>query len=236
MDSYRQKNRKEFLISLIKPNTQYIRLWEYIRYFLERDILKKKYTVRRILGFNFVLDLENEGISGTLAIFGIREIDHTTIMIQELEPNMICLDIGSNIGYYALIMARIVGENGEVYAFEPDPRNYKILEMNIKYNNFDNIIKKYLTAVGAVSGQSTMMIMDKSNLNTLVNEEEMLTKDNLLKEKITVSVTTIDNIYKKCQKNIDFIRMDIEGFEVEVIQGGMIAFGHFPHCKILLEG
>lgn len=235
MNSLKNPNQKEFLLLKFKTKSRYLKFLSYIEYLLERYLFGKKYTTRHILGFNFVLDLENEGISGTLAINGIREIDHTTILIQELEEGMVCLDIGSNIGYYPLIMASIVGESGKVYAFEPDPRNFKILEMNIRTNCFDTIIKPYPIAVGLEPGQLEMLMMNKTNLNTLVNDGSIISEVHDLTEKRIVDVTSIDEIYQKCEKNIDFIRMDIEGFEVEVFRGGLNFFKEIKNCKILLE-
>jgi len=51
----------------------------------------------------------------------------------------VVLDIGANIGYYTLIFAKLVGKNGKVYAFEPEPNNLAILKKNIEINGYKNI-------------------------------------------------------------------------------------------------
>ena len=53
---------------------------------------------------------------------------------------MVVVDIGSNIGYYTLIAAKILGSSGKVYAFEPEPNNYELLLKNIEVNGYTNIV------------------------------------------------------------------------------------------------
>ena len=50
------------------------------------------------------------------------------------------IDLGANIGYYTCILAKLVGKDGKVFAFEPDPRNLKLLEKNIKVNEYNNVV------------------------------------------------------------------------------------------------
>ena len=60
-------------------------------------------------------------------------------MIKELKQDMICLDLGSNIGYYAVIESNIIGQSGKIFAIEPSPVNFPILKINLenqKKNNF----------------------------------------------------------------------------------------------------
>ena len=49
-----------------------------------------------------------------------------------IKPGMRVLDLGANIGFYTVLFSKLVGENGKVFAFEPDPKNFKYLEGNIK--------------------------------------------------------------------------------------------------------
>lgn len=64
-----------------------------------------------------------------------------TAAIQNLcKPGFIVLDIGANIGAHALCLARIVGESGKVFAFEPTDYAYQELVCNISLNQFKNIV------------------------------------------------------------------------------------------------
>ena len=57
-----------------------------------------------------------------------------------VKPGEVVIDIGANVGYYTLIAARLVGETGRVYAFEPDPTNFAILDKNVRLNGFRNVV------------------------------------------------------------------------------------------------
>jgi len=62
----------------------------------------------------------------------IFEKFETELVKQEIHDGDTVLDIGANIGYFSLIFSKIVGNNGRVYAFEPDPNNFKILKKILK--------------------------------------------------------------------------------------------------------
>src|SRR5690348_7565067 len=65
-------------------------------------------------------------------LFGSYEEGTTNIFERLLKEGMAVVDVGANLGYYALLAARLVGESGKVYAFEPDPTNYALLTKNIQ--------------------------------------------------------------------------------------------------------
>ena len=56
-----------------------------------------------------------------------------------IKKNDIVIDIGANIGYYALIESQLVGKNGKIYAIEPIKSTYKTLQTNVKFNHLENI-------------------------------------------------------------------------------------------------
>jgi len=79
-----------------------------------------------------------------LAINGIWEPLETNLIKNKIKEGDIVLNIGANIGYYTLLIARLVGSNGKVFAFEPDLNNFKILKKNIEINNYKNNKKSNL--------------------------------------------------------------------------------------------
>ena len=83
--------------------------------------------------------MQYDGIGRALYVYGSRELDHKWMLTEELFPGNVVLDLGANIGYYAIMEAKIVGSSGKIYAIEPDPRNIEILKKNIKLNNIDGI-------------------------------------------------------------------------------------------------
>lgn len=135
-------------ISLI---TRYIQL-------SNRQILKKlikqskgRFTIKKINGSKMYLDINDEGLSHDLISDGVREFYATQKMKKEIKKGDVIVDIGANIGYYALLEARLVGKKGIVYAIEPVPRNIAILKKNIELNNYSNL-EVYQLAYGGQKG------------------------------------------------------------------------------------
>ena len=182
------------------------------------------------------LDLRHEGISRTLAVHGIREVDHTKLFQEELEEGMIVVDIGANIGYYALIAASTVGKKGKVYAIEPDPRNFELLKKNIEINGFSDFVEAHQIAISDHSGDARFYLSSKTNLNTAFDPGKNGTCFSHKVEKtIDVKAASLDDFAKDIE-SINFIRMDIEGYEVEAFRGmiNTLRTARVP-CKILFE-
>ena len=179
-----------------------------------RRIVKKQYVKRNIYDYEMILDLYDRGISRALWLFGKRELDHKYLMERVLSPGDRVLDVGANIGYYALMESNLVGPTGMVVALEPSPENIKLLEKNIELNKCQNV-KVTENAVSNVVGKSLFWLSNESNLNTF--HRHLLEEHGNLKGSIEVNVTTVSDLTEKYGA-FDLLRMDIEGHEVQVLQ------------------
>ena len=95
---------------------------------IKRNRIDFKKT-RLILGKYEIETLQNDkGISTELQIFETHEPLTTHVVLNEIKEKMICLDLGSNIGYYAIIESNIVGKTGKIFAIEPSPVNFPLLK------------------------------------------------------------------------------------------------------------
>ncbi len=83
--------------------------------------------------------LDKKDVLG-LSINGVYEPLETKLVRKEVKKSDVVLDIGANIGYYTLILAKLVGKKGRVFAFEPDPTNFALLKKNISINGYKNVI------------------------------------------------------------------------------------------------
>jgi len=205
------ENLKEggFLKTLISIKNHII--LNFYRKFLSRNGL----IVKDIHGYKMYLDISYPGVARELVVYGTREKLEVQIVKKELKSGMNILDIGANIGYYALMEASIVGPKGKVYAIEPEPRNFELLAKNIKLNDYGNIIETYPFAVSNKNGAERLYLSEFANLHTLVAPDntgmgtgsfldvKTIRVDDFLNDKLPVSL----------------IRMDIEGFECEAIDG-----------------
>jgi FkbM family methyltransferase len=132
-------------------------------------------------------------------------------------------DVGAHIGRYSVFPSRIVGERGRVYAFEPVADNYWMLNSTIALNRCRNIVS-INTALGSSVGQRVMNLFEKefSSWSTFGFPTMTAPDGRSLSpsRKETVSIDTLDNVCKKYGVDyIDFLKIDVEGFEVEVIRG-----------------
>jgi FkbM family methyltransferase len=155
------------------------------------------------------------GISRDLFIHKKREPLLTDCLIHSfiLREGDVVLDIGANIGYYALVESQIVGKTGKVYAVEPVSSTFELLEENLQVNNANNV-SSFNFAFGEKDGDSEIYVCNESNLCTM--------KKNTASSKIvssqTVPVETVDSFLKD-KRPPNLIRMDVEGYEYEIFKG-----------------
>lgn len=198
---------------------------------VSKYLLQKKIIRRKIQDMEMFLDLVNPGISRSLMVNGIRELDKVVVLRRFLKEGMVVLDCGSNIGYYPLFESSIVKEAGKVYAFEPDPRNYKLLIKNIRFSPYKNIIEAYAMAISNLSGEELLFMARKSNLSKIsTGDDKSFLERHPIKENTIIRTISIDEFCQNNSTELDFVRMDIEGYEVEVFQG------MYKTCKYAKKG
>jgi FkbM family methyltransferase len=144
---------------------------------------------------------------------------------------MIVVDLGANIGYYALMEASLVGPTGHVYAIEPDPRNVGLLRDNIALNSFQEIIDVHEVAISDSDGAVPFVLSEMTNMSHLESCGSSSPKDH----SIVVRGQTLDT-FLSGKRPPDFLRMDIEGGEVEVLRSVAAMADRFANgFRILLE-
>lgn len=186
----------------------------------KKYVLRNRYIVKNVNGCKMCLDINDRGISRTLAIFGTREIDQIFVLKRELKEGMVVLDIGANIGCYALLEARLVKESGRVYAVEPSPENFHLLNRNVRLNNLENIIQTFQFGISDRTALEKLYLSESSNLHTFYPNKYTTGGGNLSLTEKTIDVQTITiSDFAVDKEPIDFIRMDIEGYEIEAFHG-----------------
>jgi len=179
-----------------------------------------KYIKRKILDFSMILDLYDKGLSGDLRVKGVREKQLYSILKEIINPGDHVIDLGANIGYYPLIAMTLVGSTGKVYALEPSPQNFKLLNKNIVLNSAENVIESFQIGGGSKPQKVKFYLSERSNQHTMLNEIYRFGghQDYLLNESLEVDVVDMSSFIMD-KPPIDLIRMDIEGYEVSVLQG-----------------
>lgn len=180
----------------------------------------KVFALKRVnKTYDMYLDLKDKGISKALYLYGTREADQVFIARSEIKKGMRVLDIGANIGYYTLLEAALVGPGGRVYAYEPHPDNFRMLRKNVELNNFSDRVRMRQMGVSDREGAFEFFVSPKSNLHTLNPRRfHQDAKKSRFNSSIEIEVADIAGIVRDAG-DIGFIRMDIEGHEVEVLNG-----------------
>ena len=180
------------------------------------EISKGGVVVRDVQGSLMKLDLSDQGISRGLYLTGVHEPHSTRQFREELKPGMVLLEIGANIGYYTLIALQHLGPKGSVVALEPSPVNVDSLSENLRLNDVADKVRVLPYAAGREPSKLTFYEMPSGNLNTLVKEafDEFTPKS-----VYDVEVLPVDELVSREGLRIDYFRMDVEGYETEVIEG-----------------
>lgn len=158
-----------------------------------------------------LLNVADRGISRELLSTGFHEKNSTTFIRTQLKEGMRVLEIGANIGYYSLLEASIVGPTGYIYAFEPDPVNMASLKVNMLLNGHENV-SYFDKAVGNENKKDYFYMSNYGNLGSMIQRKD----DMCNYKKIEVDVVRLDDFFDV--DTIDYFRMDVEGFELEIIK------------------
>jgi FkbM family methyltransferase len=196
----------EIMCQLCKPA---VWLYDSCRWMWFRARGYKSFTV---MGHTIAVFPRDPGISRELALYKVHEPLATKLMLDLLKPGMNTVDIGGNIGYYAMLEARMVGPTGKVVAIEPMPDNSEQLCNNVENNGYKNI-DIHKMAIGDRDGTALMYISPRSNWHSLHPPLEA-------KGEMKVPVSTLDTLLSTYDlPTVDLVRMDLEGYEIVVIEG-----------------
>ena len=167
-----------------------------------------------------------------------REAASLDLCRQLIRPGDTVYDVGGHIGYLSLYFAKLAGPTGRVHVFEPGENNLPYIERNIGGNSAITLVRK---AVGAAEGSATIYLENLAGQNnSLVPEFEGLRRNAAIADPGAVTVvsravpvTSLDVHATQSGTRPAFVKIDVEGYELEVLQGMERLLGHRP--LILVE-
>ncbi len=173
----------------------------------------------------------NDHISKPI-IEGEFENSEYNLVRRFLQSGMTVLDIGAHHGFYSLLSSSIVGPSGRVFSFEPSPRERKALLRHVRINSCSNIFVQPF-AVGAENKQADLHLVDAS-----VSGCNSLRQPAILSDASSVSVQVVrldDWVASQRLSCVDFMKLDVEGAELEVLKGAPSLLTTAKRPVILVE-
>jgi FkbM family methyltransferase len=149
-------------------------------------------------------------ISPRVQMLGVYETPASKILEKELKDARLFIDVGAHVGYYTLLASKIAKE---IISIEPNPFNYKLLKINLRINKIKNAYALNIAASN-YNGESGIFI-PKSKGKIATDESRL---DNNI-SKIKIKVVKLDDLLLKIGKNPDVIKIDVEGSEMQVLEG-----------------
>ncbi|MHA1492207.1 MAG: FkbM family methyltransferase [Promethearchaeota archaeon] len=159
---------------------------------------------------------------------GKYETLETDYIKKNVKNGDFVLDIGANIGYFTLILAKLIGKEGKVFAFEPEPNNFSLLSKNVSINGYKNVIL-INKAVSNKNGK-VKLFLNEENIG-----DHRIFDSNDGRQSIEVETIRLDDYFKNYNEKIKFIKMDIQGAEMDAIQGMVNLIQKSKELKILSE-
>ena len=182
--------------------------------FTQRNLLAKagngSIELAKLDGFAIFAD-RDDGSVGRHVLADNYERDVTACFRRVVRPGMGVVDIGANVGYFALLAASLVGAPGYVCAMEPNARNARLLEASRRLNGFD-----WLTVAQVAAGKATGLLALHSSHST--GSTSPLTNPLANDDIVTVPALRADTLVP-ADRRIDVIKIDVDGGEWPAMHG-----------------
>jgi FkbM family methyltransferase len=165
-------------------------------------------------------------VSDQLLIKGGYETFECQCLSHLIRPGDAVVDVGANIGFYTCLFARRAGSGGSVYAFEPDVSNFTLLQKNVVGGGHAHV-RAYQAAVAGKSGESYLYLANDRNFG------DHRSYDPGGRKKVPVQAVALDDFLNL--DRVDFIKVDTQGAEVDVLRGAMGLLKRSPHVSMAIE-
>ena len=187
--------------------TRYL-FWVFVDFFRPKSMTFRNV---KLLSLNFLVPL-NEDIGWQIYTRREYEKPELNALNELVQDNFFCVDVGGNIGVYAVYLAHNVPK-GKVYCFEPQPLYSSIIKLNANLNNLQNILIEEMVLSDKEGEIEFSVSVDSaySSINPTGRKKQ--------KKTILVKSSTIDELFFAKGIKVDFLKIDVEGAEFLVLKG-----------------
>lgn len=188
-------------------------------------------TVVESDGHRILVDPRDTAIARHFLLRAGYEQEEKEIFKRIVEPGMVVVDVGANIGDYTLLAARGVGPTGLVYAVEPEPHNFSLLTRNVAENGYANV-RCLNMALAGEAGRLTLHV-DPANYggSSLIASNVPGTA-----KAVDVETDTLDHMLatNRPPRPVGLIKMDAQGAEAGIMEGALRTL-EIPDLCLILE-
>lgn len=200
----------------------------------EADVIGRPWVIEarvpHLAPFEFEIHRRRDQfISRDLARDKIWEPFETEVFRRLCRPGDFALDVGANIGWYAVLASKLIGKQGRLVCFEPDPHNHALLNRNIARCADGPTTQLRQEAIGDATG-SVRLFLSSTNLG-----DHRIFDDGSSRASIEVPMSTLDRFLEGAARLPDIVKSDTQGSEAKILSGarGLLANGWRP--VMLLE-
>jgi FkbM family methyltransferase len=160
----------------------------------------------------------------------------TEILEQHFIPHEgdIVVDVGAHIGQYTILASRRVGLTGQVISIEPEPRNFEILKRNISLNQLCNV--KPVACAAYSSHTKTKLFLPEEESGRTIYNTVMKERAGNNGRYVEVDTATLDSVLESLGlSKVNWIKIDVEGAELEVLRGACNILAESNKVRVLVE-
>ena len=143
----------------------------------------------------------------------VWEPTETYWFVKSVRPGDVVVDVGANTGYYTLIAAKLVGDSGRVYAFEPDPVSFELLQRNVRLNRLHNVVLER-KAVSNENGVLKLYIAEENK-----GDHRIYQPEGEQRESVSVDAVSLNSYFEGLHATVDFVKVDTQGAELSILLG-----------------
>jgi len=202
----------------------------------------RQYRTIRIDSYEFIFDATDFTVFNWYFYQQLFEPETTRLILGTVKPGETVLDIGSNRGYMSVLAGLKVGATGRVFCFEPNPIIHGGLQEHLRLNQIIGHVEASTLALSNCHSSNVTFFIStleaNSGLSSLTPHPELLANQNLCsKNTIAVETITLDEWLKvkEIDRPIDFIKIDVEGAEMLVLEGAKETLAKRPPKRWVIE-
>lgn len=149
---------------------------------------------------------------------GNYESEVCQVLMRIVQPGWVCVDVGAHVGYFTLLLAKLVHQSGRVVAFEAHPGNTGQLSVNVRINGFEDRVQVENVAVSSGNTHCLKLFPGRGHGSAEWNVVGHDVEGNPTEPELEVRATSLDAYFPPGSR-LDFVKIDIEGAEAEAICG-----------------